>query len=226
MEDCDLSVLRVQWIQAQLLSWFRSHSRHFPWRDTTDPYEILIAEKLLQRTAARETVVRAYARIMTDYPSVQTLSDATESELREVLQPLGLQYRSTELISVAREIHEEYGGEIPCTLEILESLTGIGSYTARAILCFAYQMDVPIVDANVARILYRVFNLPGHLPANPARKRSLLDLAKKLLPPGSSRDFNLALVDLGALVCTPSDPDCPVCPLLIECAYGTQRTGD
>lgn len=220
----DLTDDRIRRIQEQVLSWFDSHGRRFPWRDTDNAYEILVAEKLLQRTAARKTVVQAYNQIITDYPSASALACAPELRLREVLEPLGMHYRSAELISAAKQIRDDYDGEMPRTLNSLESLVGIGSYTARAILCFAYHVDVPIVDVNVARILYRLFELPGSLPTNPARKQSLLDLAEGLLPMGSSRDFNLALVDLGALVCTPSDPDCLMCPLLGECIYGARKT--
>lgn len=206
--------------QSHLLSWFEREGRDFPWRNTRDPFAMLVAEKLLQQTKARDGVVSAYSTILATYPTPVELSQARLSELEAIVQPLGLGYRAAELKDMAKALVDHYGGSAPGKLDELMKLPGVGSYSARAVLSFAYGQDVPVVDTNVARILYRVFSIPGKFPANPARKRSLLDLASFLLPPWRSRDFNFALLDLGALICKARSPDCPNCPVLEHCQYG------
>lgn len=215
----DLTKPDVLEIQTRLLSWFRVSSRQFPWRETRDPYAILLAEKLLQRTAVREGVVRAYEDLLAAYPTTATLAKADVESIQTTIQSLGLHYKAQELVTLARAISEKHGGYIPQDLKSLLALPGVGDYTARAVLCFAFGQDVPIVDTNIARILYRLFGLPGPVPANPARKRSLVELAGSLVPNGQSREFNLAMLDLGALVCRASGPHCTECPVQQLCTY-------
>lgn len=210
-------------IQNGLLAWFGVKGRHFPWRETRDPYAVLLAEKLLQQTAARPDVVQAYHSLLAAFPSPAALAKADGTAVRDMIQSLGLHYRSQELITLAREIVLGYKGHVPNDLKALLAIHGVGDYTARAVLCFAFGQDVPIVDTNIARILYRLFELPGPFPANPARKRSLLELAGELLPKGQSREFNLAMLDLGALVCTHSAPECGICPLSSICAFAAAK---
>jgi A/G-specific adenine glycosylase len=207
-------------LQARLLAWYRVNGRDFPWRHTSNPYEILVAEKLLQQTAAHEIVVRAFRLFTTKYPSPEALANAEIGDLEAVIAPLGLHYRAKEIKALACALVQHYDGSIPREMRLLMGLPGIGDYTARAILSFAYGQDVPIVDTNVARFLYRVFALPGPFPSNPARKKGLLDLAAGLLPFGRSRDFNLAILDLCALICTAAEPQCGVCPIQPFCHYG------
>ena len=206
--------------QQHLLAWYSQNGRRFPWRETSDPYAILIAEKLLQQTQARESVISAYQALLTIYPSPQMLARANPADVIAIVQPLGLAYRAAELIGLAEGLVSLHDGVVPDNLSALMALTGVGDYSARAVLSFAFGYDVAVVDTNVARIFYRVFGIPGRMPSNPARKRSLIDLATALLPVGQARQFNLALLDLGALVCTPRAPDCESCPVLQYCAYG------
>jgi A/G-specific adenine glycosylase len=206
--------------QQRLLTWYSQNGRRFPWRETADPYAILIAEKLLQQTQARESVISAYQALLSTYPSPGALAKANLADVRAIVQPLGLAYRAAELIGLAASLVSLYDGVIPDSLVALMALPGVGDYSARAVLSFAFGYDVAIVDTNVARIFYRVFGIPGPMPSNPARKRSLIDLATALLPAGQARQFNLALLDLGALICTPRAPDCEVCPVLKYCDYG------
>lgn len=206
--------------QQRLLTWYSQNGRRFPWRETADPYAILIAEKLLQQTQARESVVEAYQALLTTYPSPEMLAGANLADVTAIVQPLGLAYRAAELIELAAGLVSFHGGVVPKDLSSLMALTGVGDYSARAVLSFAFGYDVAVVDTNVARIFYRVFAIPGWMPSNPARKRSLIALATALIPAGQARQFNLALLDLGALVCTSRVPDCASCPVLEYCEYG------
>ncbi len=211
---------RASCIQERLLDWFERNSRDFPWRHTRNAYVVLVTEKLLQQTAAREPVVRAFHELTTLYPSVPALARAEDSELQRILAPLGFHYRAKELKVLARTLLEQHSGSVPADLKQLKALPGVGDYMARAVLSFAYGRDVAVVDTNVARFLYRVFAISGPMPSNPARKRMLLDMAQGLVPGGRSKDFNLAVLDLCALVCTPTKPKCAACPVQPLCDFG------
>jgi A/G-specific adenine glycosylase len=206
-------------IQKSLLDWYATNQRSFPWRSTHDPFEVLLAEKLLQQTKVRDTVVSIYTHLLAKYPTAQDLMNAGVDELREIIQPLGLAYRASEIKKMATEVVELYGSKVPSTLKELLNLTGVGDYSARAVLSFVYNQNVPIVDTNVARFLHRLCGIEDPLPANPARKKYLRCLATQLLPENETRDFNLAILDLCALVCTPQNPKCYACPLQEFCAY-------
>lgn len=210
----------VKEIQDHLLNWFEMNSRDFPWRHTKKPYHIIIAEKLLQQTIARSYVIEAYEAIITRYPTPKDLANAKISDLQKIIKPLGLTYRANELIIMANEILEEHGGKIPKDLNDLLTLTGVGDYSARAILAFAYNEDVPIVDTNVARFIHRILGLDESIPTNPARSKKLRDYAKGLLPQGKSRKFNFAVLDLCAAVCKPRNPECFICPIKNKCGFG------
>ena len=216
-----LETTRLQGIQTSLLSWFQDNGRTFPWRKTRDPYKVLIAEKPLQQTSVRQDLVKAYEEMLATYPSPSELAEAKIDTIRGIIHALGLHYRAQELLTLAQKVCKNHNGEIPNDFESLMALPGIGDYTSRAILCFAFGREVPIVDTNVACILHRLFGLSEPIPANPARKRSLIEMADSLLPPGKARDFNFALLDLGAMVCKSANPECQVCPLLTFCEHGS-----
>lgn len=213
--------LQTHLIQSTLLGWFVENQRDFPWRITRDPYAILIAEKLLQQTAARQAVVLAYKDLIGAYPTPQDLAKARHADLFEVIKPLGFHFRARELITLAATILEQFDGAVPHTLRELKSLPGVGEYTARAVLSFAFDEDFAIVDTNVARWLCRVLGVERPLPSNPARDRQLLLVASALLPPGHSRDFNFAVLDLCSQVCLAKRPLCRSCPLQEICAYSS-----
>lgn len=206
-------------IRASLLSWYKIAGRGFPWRETRNPYKILVAEKLLQQTLTRPTLVEAYTQLTERYPVISDLASAEIENVLQFVQPLGLHYRAAELVNLAKVIEEKYSGVIPADINKLMNLPGIGDYTARAILCFGFDEDVPIADTNVARILYRVFDLPGKMPTNPARKKNLIDLAGLLIPSGKAREFNFSLLDLGALICKSQLPICSECPISSVCKH-------
>ena len=206
-------------ITKKLINWYKENHRDYPWRNTNDPYSILIAEKLLQQTAAIDKLVEVYNRIINTYPTPWLLAHADISDLEDIIQPLGLRYRAKELRDMANELTARYNGEVPRDLKKLIELPGIGDYTARAVLSLAFGEDMPVVDTNIARFLYRMFGLKGGLPSNPARKKALNELAGKIIPKGRARKFNLALLDLCAKICKPNKPQCLECPVQMHCAY-------
>ncbi len=211
-------------LHKDLLDWYAQNRRDFPWRNTNIAFEVLLAEKLLQQTKARDTVVSIYTALLTKYPTVQELMKAHVEDLRAIIQPLGLAYRAAEIKDMATEIVEIHDGEVPSNLKGLLKLTGVGDYCARAVLSFAYNQNVPIVDTNVARFLHRLCGIKDPLPANPARKKYLQCLATQLLPEGKARVFNLAVLDLCALICKSRNPVCYKCPVQEFCAYAQEYT--
>lgn len=215
---------RIGKIRQELLRWFEKHERSLPWRATTDPFSILIAEKLLQQTAASDVVVNAYTELNRRYVTPQELAIAPLQTLRKIIAPLGLHYRATELKRLAKTIASKHGGIVPSEFSALMELPGVGEYCARSVLVFGFGQDVTVVDTNVARFLYRVFGIRGDLPKNPARSAKLSRLAETIMPKGRARDFNLAILDLCASICTSSQPKCQVCPVRRECTFSVSRT--
>ncbi len=207
-------------ISERLINWYHEFGRDFPWRETNNPYHILLAEKLLQQTSVRNDLLKAYTDLLESFPSVDKLAVAHEEKVFKIIHSLGLHYRAKELVILAREICDRHNGSIPQDFNMLISLPGIGDYTTRALLCFAFGKNVSVVDTNVARILYRIFGIPGPMPANPARKRQLVELADSLIPEGNARDFNFGMLDLGAMICRSRNPACSFCPLKNLCYYG------
>jgi A/G-specific adenine glycosylase len=197
--------------QRRLLAWYRRSRRDLPWRRTRNPYHILVSEIMLQQTPVAR-VVPKYREWLRRYPSVEALARAGAREVREAWRPLGYNVRPLRLREIARETLRRHRGRIPRTREELLALRGIGPYTAGAVLSFAFGRDAPILDTNVRRVLRRVF-----LGERAARDRLLWDLAGALLPPGRAYDFNQALMDLGATVCTARRPGCRACPLARLC---------
>jgi A/G-specific adenine glycosylase len=214
-------------LHRRLLGWFKTHQRRFPWRDSLDPFQILIAEKLLQQTAATASVVAAYRELLARYPDCDALARAPVTAVRQIIKPLGLHYRAGELVRLAKAIRRRHDGQVPRDLGDLLSLPGVGDYAARAVQAFAFGRAVGVVDSNVARFLGRYFGLSTPKTENPARNRSLLAIAGALVPASGAREFNLAILDLCAAHCTAIGPACEQCPLAAKCAHarksGTQE---
>ncbi|MGH7963872.1 MAG: DNA (cytosine-5-)-methyltransferase [Candidatus Binatia bacterium] len=210
-------------LHSRLLAWYRQHKRSFPWRQTTRSFDVLVAEKLLQQTAATDNVVQAFQNIVREYPYWKALARAREEDLAKIVEPLGLAYRAGELVKLAKVVEERYKGELPADLESLRSLPGIGDYCARALMSFSFGKPVAVVDTNVARFLVRYFDLNLKLTQNPARDRRLHHIADSLIPPSDSREFNLAILDLCAAHCKARNPVCQGCPLNAECVYRLRR---
>ena len=219
---CRGSQIRTARGITNLLIWANKNKRRFPWRSKVGAYRILLAEKLLQQTAARENVARAYQELTAYCPNSERLAKADIAKLTKIIKPLGFSYRAKELKALGQAIVLNYNGRVPRNLKRLLSLPGVGDYAARAVLSFAFSKDVPIVDTNVARFLFRFLGLPGALPSNPARNKELLRLAAKLVPSGRSREYNFAILDLCAAVCTSTNPKCQICPVRHGCAFGSR----
>ena len=201
--------------RRRLLAWYRRHGRDLPWRNTTDPYHILVSEVMLQQTQV-DRVLPKYREWLKKYPSLGALAAAPEQEVTDTWYPLGYNIRPQRLQTIARESVSQYGGQLPADEATLRSFKGIGAYTAGAIRSFAFRQRAAILDTNVARVLFRVFVATGD-PKSHAMKRHLWTVSEALVPARHVFDFNQALMDLGAMVCVARHPRCPVCPMAKSC---------
>jgi A/G-specific adenine glycosylase len=198
-----------------LLIWYAEHGRDLPWRKTDNPYHILVSEIMLQQTQV-DRVIPKYHEFLEKYPDVQTLAEAPTDEIKQTWKPLGYNIRPVRLQTIAREVQAEYGGKIPDTPEALQKLKGIGKYTAGAVSCFGYNKPVPLVDTNVDRLLQRVF-YGENTSLNAKEKKAIWKLAEALIPQNNPFDYNQALMDFGATVCTARKPLCLLCPMQTFC---------
>lgn len=213
----------------ELCEWFARVRRDLPWRRTEDPYAIWISEVMLQQTRV-ETVIEAYGRFLAAFPDVRALARADEDEVLALWSGLGYYRRARALHRASREIVERFDGEFPTTRDELLTLSGVGRYTAGAVLSIAFGANEPLVDGNVARVFSRWFLLEDPLGSG-ALDRALWNLAERMLPPAGPRgqganpgDWNQALMELGATVCKPTSPACGVCPAARHCrAYAVGR---
>jgi A/G-specific adenine glycosylase len=204
-----------QRFRRALLGWYRKHGRKLPWRETADPYHILVSEMMLQQTQV-DRVLPKYHEWLEKYPSLGALAAAPEQDVSKTWRPLGYNVRPRRLHAIARESVERYGGSLPSDEETLLSFKGIGAYTAGAIRSFAFGQRAAIVDTNVARVLFRVFVGRGDAKAHAMRKH-LWRVSETLVPRKYVFDFNQALMDLGATVCVARKPKCVICPMLKMC---------
>jgi A/G-specific adenine glycosylase len=197
-----------------LLSWYRKNGRDLPWRRTRDPYAILVSEFMLQQTQV-SAVVPYYDAWMRRFPNFGALAAASEQEVLHAWQGLGYYTRARNLRATAIAIIEKHGGRFPQRLDEIEDLPGIGRYTVRAVATFAFDQSVPIVEANIARLLARLTDL--QIPIDSSAGREMLwSKAEALLPHRAAGIYNSALMDLGALLCT-KRPKCELCPVKTFC---------
>lgn len=210
-----------QTIAPLLLAWYDRHARSLPWRGIHDPYRTWISETMLQQTRV-ETVLGYYARFLARFPTVADLAAAPEDEVLKLWEGLGYYSRARNLHAGAKQVMAEYGGEIPCTADALRKLRGIGPYTAGAIASIAFDQCVPAVDGNVIRVVSRLMGIRENVGI-PSVRRELEREAAALVPADRPGDFNQAMMDLGATVCTPGTPNCERCPLSGLCdAYAAE----
>lgn len=214
--------------RQRLLTWYRRHGRDLPWRRTDDPYHILVSEIMLQQTQV-DRVLPKYAEWLEKFPSLHALAAADESHVTDTWRPLGYNIRPRRLQAIAREAVTRYGGQLPDDEDTLLSFKGIGAYTAGAIRSFAFRQRAAILDTNVARVLYRVFVASGD-PKQHAMKKELWAISEALVPHKHVFDFNQALMDFGATVCTARNPRCLSCPMRRDCrsqsAFSKGMSGD
>jgi A/G-specific adenine glycosylase len=205
-----------QWFRRRLLDWYRRYGRDLPWRETRDPYRILVSEVMLQQTQV-DRVLPKYHEWIEKYPTLGALAAAPEDEVAQTWRPLGYNIRPRRLHAIARESVARYGGDLPGDEATLRSFKGIGAYTAGAVLSFAFGQRAAILDTNVARVLFRVFVGAGN-PKSHAMRRHLWEVSRTVLPMRHVFDFNQALMDFGATRCTARKPQCSTCPLRSGCA--------
>lgn len=201
--------------QRRLLGWFHRRKRDLPWRRTRDPYRIWLAEIMLQQTRVA-AVVPYYRRFLRRFPTLGALAGARSEQVLRLWAGLGYYSRARHLHRAAKEIVARHGGRFPRELEAALRLPGIGRYTAAAVLSIAYGLPEAVLDGNVARVLARLGGLRGDLRA-PRRWKHLQSAAQGLLEPAAAGDWNQAMMELGATVCTPRSPRCGACPVSHWC---------
>jgi A/G-specific adenine glycosylase len=206
--DSALSFRRV------LLSWYRKNRRDLPWRRTTDPYAILVSEFMLQQTQVA-TVIPYYNEWLRRFPDFASLAAASEHDVLHAWQGLGYYARARNLRATAIALVEKHGGAFPRDVELIRHLPGVGRYTSNAVATFAFNQSVPIVEANTARVLSRLFHVQTPIDTSAGREQ-LWTAAAQLLPRRNARRHNYALMELGALVCH-ARPRCESCPVKRFC---------
>jgi A/G-specific adenine glycosylase len=199
-----------------LLKWYEKNGRRFPWREKRDPYQILIAEIMLQRTRA-DQVAPVYLDFVRELPTIEDLKTASVGQVRRYFVRLGLLWRAKRVKQMADDIIQRFNGKIPQNRDQLLSIPSVGDYMADAVLAFAYGKDVAVVDSNVCRVVGRVFGLDWKKEAR--RKLVFREIPGKLLPKGKAREFNWAIIDLGSVLCSPNNPLCWKCPLNRICNF-------
>lgn len=204
-------------LQVKLINWFNRHKRPMPWRGETDPYRIWVSEVMLQQTQVA-TVEPYYRRFLREFPTVQALAAAPMDAVLKQWEGLGYYARARNLHRAAREIVITHGGELPRTFRELKKLPGFGDYTAGAVASLAFGEPVPAVDGNVKRVLSRIFAIQSDITRGDGRQQLTAiatEMAQSAPHPG---DWTETLMELGAVVCTPTRPRCPVCPVRDDCA--------
>lgn len=200
-----------------MLAWGRKNRRSFPWRETDDPWRVLVAEVLLQRSRGK-TVARVYEELFRRWPDAAALSRAREASLASVIRPLGLVRRAATLRAMAREVVRLEG--VPSDSDGLLTLPGVGRYAANATLVVAFDKRAAVVDGVTARVYRRYLGLPSDLPAT--ADPELWKAVDEVTPLGTSPDWNWAVLDLASEVCLPARPRCGICPLVERCAYASE----
>ncbi|MGI8475007.1 MAG: A/G-specific adenine glycosylase [Thermomicrobiales bacterium] len=207
---------RIAFVRDGLLGWFRANRRDLPWRRTRDPYRILVSEIMLQQTQV-DRVLPHYTRFLDRFPTVEALAAAPAGDVITAWAGLGYNRRAVNLQRTAQAVVSERGGAFPQTVEELRTLPGVGPYTAGAIACFAFEQDAAFIDTNMRRVIHRLF-FGVDVPATIVPEKTIVEMARLLVPPGNGWEWNQGLIEFGALQCTSRKPACVVCPLQTGCA--------
>lgn len=212
----------VNAFQTDFLTWYQQEKRNLPWRYNQDPYRIWISEIMLQQTRV-DTVIDYFYRFMEEFPTIQDLADAPEDKLLKVWEGLGYYSRARNLQAAAKQIVTEFGGKFPTTVEQIRSLKGIGPYTAGAISSIAFEIPEPAIDGNVMRVVSRLFCIEADI-AKASSRNEFDEAMRRIISQDSPGDFNQAMMDLGSSICTPTNPQCEICPIQKYCqAYRENR---
>jgi A/G-specific adenine glycosylase len=201
--------------RKKVLAWFTEFQRDLPWRRTKDPYCIWLSEIMLQQTRVA-AVIPYYQRFLARFPEVQALAQASEEEVLRLWAGLGYYSRARNLQKAARQMVTKHDAKFPATLEESLDLSGIGAYTASAILSIAYGKKLAVLDGNVARVIARLGAIRGDLRTS-SRWQQLQECANQLLAPQAPGEWNQAMMEVGAIVCTPRSPQCLLCPVAEFC---------
>ncbi|MGB9879402.1 MAG: A/G-specific adenine glycosylase, partial [Anaerolineae bacterium] len=202
-------------LARRLLAWYRENHRDLPWRNTRDPYAIVVAEFMLHQTRV-QTVLPYYQRFLELFPTWASLAGASLDRVLKAWEGLGYYARARHLHALAQQVCTQYNGQLPNSLETLLALPGIGTYTAGAILSICFGQDYPAIDGNAKRVLSRLFAIQVDLASTKGSKQ-VQELAAQMLPSGEAGAFNQALMDLGATICTARQPACAQCPWNKDC---------
>jgi A/G-specific adenine glycosylase len=200
---------------ADLLAWYDRNARELPWRSHLTPYRTWVSEIMLQQTQV-DTVIPYFTRWMARFPDIHSLAKADEQDVLTLWEGLGYYSRARHLHRAARIVDSELDGKLPSIPEELQKLPGIGPYTAAAIASIAFGVDVAVVDGNIRRVFSRLYNIT--IPVRSTEGEKLVwKLAQENLPTGKASAYNQALMDLGAMICSPKSPDCAHCPVAEYC---------
>jgi len=204
-----------------LADWYRENARSYPWRERRTPYRIAISELMLRRTRA-DQVVPVFEEFVRRYPSIRAAADAEPCRIRELLRPLGLQWRAETAVAFVQEAHARYGDDLPANAEAIRQLPGAGEYVSGAVATFAGNEVRPLIDANVVRVLGRVFGVS--IKGDARRHKAMRQLADAALDREDPITYHYALLDFAALVCRPRRPRCSECPMAGQiCQHGARR---
>lgn len=220
--DMRVNVIRrkLASLRRRLIQWWRRNGRRFPWRKTRNPYRILVAEVLLHRTRA-DQVLPVYKYFLRKYPTIEAIGSTSVRATRKDISQLGLRWRADKLHEMANIITRKYSGKIPLEPKLLRELPGISDYIASAVACFVRNSPEIILDTNTVRIVGRVFGVRTTDASR--RDRRFVKMYSMLLDNRHPREFNYAMLDLGALICKPAEPRCDECPLNSVCSYASHR---
>ncbi len=226
MAKFDEDPAKIAALRVRLLEWYVRNRRDLPWRKSSDPYAIWVSEIMLQQTRVA-VVVDRYQKFMERFPTLIALALAPEQEVLALWSGLGYYRRARMLHKAAQFVAAHQGGNLPQRAEQLRTLPGIGAYTAAAVASIAHGEPVAVVDGNVERVLCRLagWEAGSRKGGGATLRRKIEDLVGRLLDPARPGDFNQAIMELGATVCTPRNPQCLVCPLAVDCkTQGEHKT--
>lgn len=209
----------IKILQQKLCEWGEIHREEYPWRYISDPYGILISEFMLHRTQARQAVP-VYKRFINEFPELKEINSNDEDEMKDIMKPLGLRWRTENMIRALKVIHEKYDG-VPTDIDKLSEIEGIGQYIAGATTCFATNQPVVLIDTNIVRVLGRIFGL--NLQGEPRRRKEVAKAIERAIYLENPRDFYYTLIDFAHQVCRAKKPQCHVCPMTnLQCYCKTK----
>ena len=206
----------ISFFRKKLLQWYPKNRRMYPWRETSDPFRVLIAEVMLRRTRA-DQVKQVYQELFSKYSDVSSLASAKEKKLEKILCHLGLNWRIPVFSQIARELRDRYKCIVPDSRDELKSLPGVGDYVAGAVLSIAFGQNEWIVDSNIVRVFKHYFGIETSKEGR--RDRHVIEIARGYSSGRKPRKANLAILDFSALVCSPRKPHCYRCTLRNKCRY-------